>query len=203
MAEGRSKSFKVCELTGSKVRLRIPDPKDARIAYGLVNDDRITRNILWDGPPSIEDLADGFRRRALWWLNGTGEFSFSLEERDGSTIIGSIYAHAEANPLQVSLGYWLGVPYWGLGYMSEAVRLVTHFAFGYLDAIRTFATVFVGNTASQKVLENNGYTLDGTLRSHVLKRNRWRDERFFTLLRAEWEDHKEWYKPKLERIIPL
>ena len=59
MAEGRSKSFKICELTGSKVRLRIPDPKDARIAYGLVNDDRITRNILWDGPPSIEDLADG------------------------------------------------------------------------------------------------------------------------------------------------
>ncbi len=200
MAGEKSKSFKDCELVGEKVRLRPPDPNDTHVAYGLLRNDLVTQNILWDGPSSVKELAYSFRRRAEWWRDGTGEYSFTLERLGRSSIIGSISVRALTHPQQFSLGYWLGVPHWGKGYMSDAVRLATHFAFQHLDSVRAFATVFVGNIASRRVLEKNGYRLDSTLRSHVLKRNEWRDEWFFTLLRKEWESRQEWYLPQSERI---
>ncbi len=76
-----------------------------------------------------------------------------------------------------------------------------NFAFNHLEAERVYASVFVDNIASRRVLEKTGYRLDGTLRSNVLKLNEWRDEWFFTILRSEWEPHKEWYRPEQEQVV--
>ena len=85
--------------------------------------------------------------------------------------------------------------------MTDAVRLVTYFSFQHLDALRVYAEVFVGNLGSRRVLEKCGFTLDGTLRCHAFKRGQWLDEWFFTLLRAEWEAHKDEYLPDQERVV--
>ena len=84
--------------------------------------------------------------------------------------------------------------------MTDAVRLVTHFSFEYLNAIRVYATVFVGNVGSRRVLEKNGFSLDGTLRSNAFKRGEWLDEWFFSILRSEWEVDKERHEPSAVRI---
>jgi len=63
-----------------------------------------------------------------------------------------------------------------------------------------WAQVFVGNHATRRVLEKNGYDLDGTLRGAILKGGEWRDLWFFTLLRAEWDLRREWYRPRREQV---
>ena len=85
--------------------------------------------------------------------------------------------------------------------MTDAVRLVTHFSFEQLDALRVYATVFTGNVASRRVLEKCGFALDGTLRQQVPKRGEWLDEWFLTLLRAEWEPKRDEYRPSDERLV--
>jgi RimJ/RimL family protein N-acetyltransferase len=104
------------------------------------------------------------------------------------------------HPEQLDIGAWLGVPYWGKGLMTDAVRLMTYFSFQHLNAVRVYATVFVGNTPSRRMLERNGFVLDGTLRCQALKRGKWLDEWFFTLLRPEWESHQDWYQPRHENL---
>ena len=68
-----------------------------------------------------------------------------------------------------SLGYWLGVPFWGQGYATEAVRRVVAYGFAELRLHRIEATVFSGNAASARVLEKVGMRCEGTLRGYIFK----------------------------------
>lgn len=82
------------------------------------------------------------------------------------------------------IGYWLGEPFWGRGIMTEAVGALTGYAFGAFDVGRLEAGVFSGNVASMRVLEKNGYTLEGTLRHRVVKNGEVRDQLMYARLRA-------------------
>ena len=55
------------------------------------------------------------------------------------------------------IGYWIGRPYWGRGYASEAVRLMVAFAFEELGLRRLYAHVLAHNPASGRVLEKAGF----------------------------------------------
>ena len=59
------------------------------------------------------------------------------------------------------VGYWLGQPYWGKGYMTEAARgfLAWIFAAHACDTI--YSGVFADNAASLRVQEKLGFMRDG------------------------------------------
>jgi len=192
--------FTHVEFVGEKVRLRPIVAADAADAYRLVTNEAILSNIAWDGPSSQEGLAQTYQR----WETGlkAGEYcTLAVERVEQPGMIGGIDARFPWHPLQADLGYWLGVPYWNRGYMTEAIRLICHLSFEYLNAVRAYATVFVGNTGSRRALEKNGFSLDGTLRSHVYKRGRFLDAWFFTLLRSEWERDRARFLPRQEQVI--
>jgi len=194
-----SPGFTQVELVGEKVRLRPARPGDAPDAYRLVTDDAVLSRLLWDGPSNQEDMVEAISR----WQVGlrTGEsHTLAIERADEPGMIGCIGPRLGQHSLQVDLGYWLGVPYWNRGYMTEAIRLACHLSFQYLGAVRVYATVMVGNIGSRRALEKNGFSLDGTLRSHVLKRGEWRDEWFLSLLRSEWERDKERFQPRQKHV---
>lgn len=60
------------------------------------------------------------------------------------------------------LGYWLGEPHWGKGYMSEAVRALLDAAFATRLYPRIGARALAANTASLRVLEKSGFQRTGT-----------------------------------------
>lgn len=62
------------------------------------------------------------------------------------------------------MGYWLGVPYWNHGFMSEAARAVIEAGFSTLKLHRVVARHFVRNSASGRVMQKAGMTLIGTMR---------------------------------------
>lgn len=53
--------------------------------------------------------------------------------------------------------------------MSEAVKKICELAFQELDIIRITGSVFEPNIASRRVLEKNGFLLEGVLKSAVFK----------------------------------
>ena len=59
------------------------------------------------------------------------------------------------------VGYWVGQPYWGQGFATEATKAALAWAFATfeMDAIR--ARHFVGNEASAQVLKKCGFTYTG------------------------------------------
>jgi len=60
-----------------------------------------------------------------------------------------------------NLGYWLGRPYWGCGYMTEAARglLARVFDAGLGDPV--YSGAFADNAASLRVQEKLGFERDG------------------------------------------
>lgn len=110
-----------------------------------------------------------------WWLNmvgkkdGTGgvfravlvdgEYAgnISVEKKEG------VYGR------DGEIGYFLLTDKWSRGIMTEAVRQICEIAFNELDIVRITGLVFGPNIASKRVLEKNGFTLEGLMRQAVSK----------------------------------
>lgn len=82
------------------------------------------------------------------------------------------------------IGYWLGEQYWGRGIATEALRQMTEYAFYYFDLVRLYAEVFETNKASMRVLEKNGYYLEGVRRKAVFKNNALMDDYIWVKLKT-------------------
>lgn len=75
----------------------------------------------------------------------------------------------EAEHDRAELGYWLGEKYWGKGHMSAAVAMAVAYAFEVLGVRRVYSRCFSVNIASQHVLANNGFELEGCLKQHHVR----------------------------------
>ncbi|MBI2288666.1 MAG: GNAT family N-acetyltransferase [Chloroflexi bacterium] len=195
-----SVGFSYVDIVGDKVHLRPTQATDASVAYRLVKNGAVVSNLAWDGPTSKEELLNTYRQ----WEEETksGEkYHFAIEHSEQHGLIGCIDIRFPSHPLQADIGYWLGEPFWNRGYMTDAVRLVCHFSFKYLDTARVSATVFAGNIGSRRALEKNDFSLDGTLRCHVYKHGKWMDGWFFSLLRTEWEPNRGKFVPSHEVVV--
>ena len=88
------------------------------------------------------------------------------------------------------LGYWIGLPYWGQGYCTEAGRAVLAYSFDALGLQRVFARALNRNQGSRRVLEKLGMSHEGTLRQQLLKWGKPEDVDLYGLLKAEYKsDH--------------
>ena len=59
------------------------------------------------------------------------------------------------------LGYWLGQPYWGQGYMSEAARAFIVHLFATIPNDTLYSGAFAENAASLRIQEKLGFRHDG------------------------------------------
>ncbi len=87
---------------------------------------------------------------------------------------------------QAELGYWIGVPYWNMGYCTEAGAMVLRYAFMDRGLNRVHASYFTRNPASGRVMTKLGMKHEGTRRQHILKWGVYEDLEHMGLLRAEW-----------------
>jgi len=85
------------------------------------------------------------------------------------------------------LGYWLGVPYWGQGYATEAAQEMMRYGFEDLGLHRIFASHFKHNPASGRVLAKIGMRHEGCQREHLRKWDQFVDSELYGLLRQEWK----------------
>jgi RimJ/RimL family protein N-acetyltransferase len=84
------------------------------------------------------------------------------------------------------LGYWLGEPYWGQGYASEAVGALVDHGFWVEERPQITAGHFIDNPASGRVLEKLGFRYIGEARRFCLARGCEVASREMSLSRADW-----------------
>lgn len=83
--------------------------------------------------------------------------------------------------LSAELGYWIGEKYWGMGLASEAVKGIVKYGFKDLELERIFAKPFEQNTASRRVLEKNGFILEGILINSAIKSDKIVNQRLYAI----------------------
>ncbi|MDE7076233.1 MAG: GNAT family N-acetyltransferase, partial [Clostridia bacterium] len=81
------------------------------------------------------------------------------------------------------LGYYIGVEHWGKGIMTEAVRLVCKHVFDNTDIVRIYAEPFAENIGSCRILEKNGFHLEGIMRKNAYKNGVLRDMKLYALVK--------------------
>ena len=101
--------------------------------------------------------------------------------------IGGVGLRVEKQHQHAELGYWLGVPFWGHGYATEAAADILRYGFETLALHRIFASHFKHNQASGRILKKIGMKYEGCHREHLLKWDRFVDSELYGMLRREWE----------------
>jgi len=120
------------------------------------------------------------------FAQGTG-LTEAITRQDDGELMGAVSLMLAPDHCRAELGYWLGVPYWGYGYMTEAAHALVDYGFRTLGLRRIFARHFGSNPASGRVMQKIGMRREGLLREHGIKWGRIEDDVYYGLLRSEWE----------------
>lgn len=115
------------------------------------------------------------------------EVRLAVRLRTDGRLIGGIGLRLNEAHKNAELGYWLGVPYWGKGYATEAAKEMLRHGFEDLGLHRIFASHFKHNPASGRVLTKLGMRYEGCQREHVFKWGQFLDSELYGMLRSEWE----------------
>lgn len=76
---------------------------------------------------------------------------------------------------EAEIGYEIAPDQWGRGYASEAVAAIVGFGIETLRVHRITAWLVADNVASARVLEKNGFQLEGRLRDKEMYKGRYWD----------------------------
>ncbi len=133
-------------LQSERLTLRRVRPDDAKAFARLLANDRESVLMMSHMPNPCTEEAAGV------WIKMQarhGAHWFAITRRHDGAFLGAI--GLAGPPERPSVGYWVGRPYWGQGYATEALRLMITLACS-LGATRMEAETFPGNPASERVL---------------------------------------------------
>lgn len=85
------------------------------------------------------------------------------------------------------LGYFIGAPYAGRGYMKETIRLMLRYAFTHLKLHRLEANIQPENLASVALVKGAGFIREGYSRRYLKICGRWRDHERWAILAEDWK----------------
>ena len=168
-----------------RLQLRPHRPEDApALQEALAESSAHLRQFLWGLPwvaaePTRETALARCRRSAAQFLLRE-DLAWLAFEREGGRLVGSVGLHRSDWSLpRTEVGYWMRPSVAGRGLAVEAVDAVVGWALDGLGALRVDLVADAANTASRRVAERCGFTLegiqrqvarapDGSLRDHCL-----------------------------------
>ncbi len=121
----------------------------------------------WVNPiPTVEQSEERQRVARAHFLERT-DLPLNLYLKGTDTFVGGSGLHRmDWDVPRFEIGYWRRAQFQGQGYITEAVRGITRFAFETLGANRLEIRCDVRNKKSQDVAGRCGYTLEAVLRNN-------------------------------------
>lgn len=161
---------------GKCVKLRRPTLRDAKEFLALMQQSKALHH-PWCFPPETKEA-----------------FKRYVKSRDQKTNDGFLVCHAHTHAIMgvinlnrivrgwlqsAYLGYYIGAPYSGQGYMKEALRLVIRYAFTELQLHRLEANIQPDNQPSLALVKSCGFRKEGFSPRYLR-------------INGEWKDHERW-----------
>ncbi|HYA79852.1 MAG TPA: GNAT family protein [Methylocystis sp.] len=114
-------------------------------------------------------------------------YTFFLFRGEDDRLLGGLsLGHVRRGVAQTAtLGYWMGAPHAGKGYMSAGVRAALGYAFRHQGLHRIEAACVPNNLASKRLLERLGFTQEGFARAYLNINGQWRDHLLYALLDSD------------------
>jgi RimJ/RimL family protein N-acetyltransferase len=161
-------------LTTDRLLLRTVGPQDTDAVYAAAQDPDIQR---WTSIPSpyLFEHAQSFTEQLVpeGWANGSS-LTWGLFLSQGEDLAGML-SLGMRSPGTFEIGFWCAKDHRGNGYITEAARATSHWAFTHLSVDRVEWRAEIGNKPSRAVAERAGFTLEGVLRSALIHQGVRRD----------------------------
>jgi len=170
----------------ARLTLRPFTAADAPAVTELLQVPTIAANTLRIPFPYEQSMASDWIATHASEYEAQREVTFAITLADDHRFIGAVGLVLDLPHRQAELGYWLGAPWWGRGYASEAARAVVGWGFDVLDLNRIHAGYMAHNPASGGVLSKLGLQHEGLRREHIVKDGRPVDLVLMGLLRRDW-----------------
>lgn len=128
----------------------------------------------------MSGVHEGYRTRSTLHLG--------IARNDDRQLVGScvVFSLNEANR-RGEIGYSLGRPFWGKGYMHEALAVFIGYLFNTLHFNRLEADIDPRNLASARTIERLGFQREGLLRERWIVAGEVSDTAMYGLLRREFK----------------
>ncbi|MGQ3675676.1 GNAT family N-acetyltransferase [Xanthobacter sp. TB0139] len=172
------------------IYLRPPQPQDCAPWCALREASRAFLS-PWEPVWPADDLnPSAFRSRLRRYARDIARddaYPFLLfRQKDDALLGGLTLSNVRRGACQTaSLGYWMGAPYAGQGYMTAAVRALAPVAHQALRLHRIEAACMPTNRASIRVLTECGFVNEGYSRQYLRINGRWEDHLLFARLRQD------------------
>ncbi|SHL69070.1 Protein N-acetyltransferase, RimJ/RimL family [Chryseobacterium carnipullorum] len=112
--------------------------------------------------------------------NNTG-YTFAIRDKEGQ-MIGAIGLHDREDD-KAELGYWMGRSFWNKGYITEAALALIEFGFRELEVNKIYATYFLHNPASGRIMEKIGMKEEALLKQHLKKNGEYFDVMMYSVFK--------------------
>ena len=146
------------------------------------SDERVARMTISIPHPHPPGAAEAFIEGTLSGRRGEDVWAIDATPLGGEELVGVI----GYQPGPGELGYWVGPPYWGVGYATEAVLALVAHLFRARAPDQINAHVFADNAASAAVLVKAGFRETGQSSGFSVARGEVVTQRVFRLERAAW-----------------
>ncbi|RIW33581.1 N-acetyltransferase [Bacillus salacetis] len=140
---------------------------------------------------TVEEIEEGIRKSYADFILRK-DFRLHIYKKDDGEFAGSTGFHRiDWKTGSLEIGYWGVSSHSGNGYITEAVKELTRFAFEHLAVHRVEIRCDELNHASRRIPERLGYTLEGTLRRNSLSADgqELRNTCVYSVLADEWKYH--------------
>jgi [ribosomal protein S5]-alanine N-acetyltransferase len=163
----------------ARVRLAEPVAQDRREFLELV-EASVDLHRPWTYPP-----ADAASFRRLIDRNRADNFFALLARRSDDDAIVGLFEFSEVvrgSFQNAYLGYWVGAPYAGQGYMRDGMQQALRFAFSELRLHRVEANIQPANKRSIALAKKAGFRREGFSPRYLKIGGRWRDHERWAVL---------------------
>src|SRR3974390_1095862 len=117
------------EIHSARLLLRSFGREDAPAIARLAGDRKIAATTLRIPHPYIEEDALAFLADAGEDFQAGRAVTFAISIPPGGELCGAVGLHIAEVHKHAELGYWIGVPFWGRGYATEAASAAVSFGF--------------------------------------------------------------------------
>ena len=123
---------------------------------------------------------------------GDSAFQLAVTRKDTGELIGTctiwnIYSQNRRG----EIGYVLAKPFWGSGYMSEALSALINYIFNEKQFHRLEADIDLRNVSSATILERLGFKREGLMRERWIVAGEISDSALYGLLASDWRMRAE------------
>lgn len=175
------------KLKGKRITLRLFTKKDEKRLAELANDKSVNRFTHVPYPYNLK-MAKEFIKSSNERFRKKQEYHFAIALNEADEFIGTIgLIRISKRDNRAEIGYWLGKPYRGKGYTTEACRLLIDFGFKKLKFNKIVIVCAKENKSSKRVIDKVGAKLEGVLKKDAFIGGHYRDCLIHGILRKEWE----------------